>query len=626
MSRSLDQDPRRHLLALLLLCLCAGLLWASERGRSLTADEPLHLLRGHALWWTGETSLSYAHPPLANAINALPYAGRGELEWGLGVSPDGKPRTKPPRKGPDPESTQAEALKQLSGWKVSQPLTMSSSYFRHDFATATKELTGARRMMMLWSLGLGLFIYVWMERRWGWRAAASALALYSLHPTLLAHGRLMTTDMPLAAMTVLSLAALIAWIERPGWGRVALFWAASTAMVLCKHSGLPFVVIMSLMVLLCAYYGFAGFSPGGPEQRANEGTGAALGRTALVGAQLVIVAALMILAIDAAYMFDRVGLSVTEILAEREPHNWISQKHDYQLMAQSPIAKLPGHWRLPFPYTWLAGLATVAEQNEAGHGNYFFVLRGRYGHPAYFPVMLFAKSPTALLVLLGAGLYLFVARMRREQAPSVATRVLGVFALLVLGSACMSKINIGVRHVLPLMPIMIIFAGRAAGLLLEGPGPDADDGADPRPGLLRAPRRAQAFVLACMLGSAVGAAWTFPNYLGDFSLLVGGPTGGHRISVIGEDWGQDVEDLAKLANERGWEKINYYTIFPLRREQLKAYEVSTHKLRCKKPPKDESLPIVIHLTDRVRMRHCFEWLGDREPDEVINHHLLVYTD
>ena len=50
---TLAGDRRRHLLALALLLICAALLWTSERGRTLTADEPLHLVRGHAYWWTG---------------------------------------------------------------------------------------------------------------------------------------------------------------------------------------------------------------------------------------------------------------------------------------------------------------------------------------------------------------------------------------------------------------------------------------------------------------------------------------------------------------------------------------------------------------------------------------------
>jgi hypothetical protein len=600
------RDPRRHLLALLLLLLCGALLWTSERGRSLTADEPLHLVRGHSLWWTHESKLSYAHPPLANAITSLPQAGRGDEAWGLGATPDGQPRTTiASKRAPDPDLTHAEAMTKLPGWAVAQPLDLSTAYFRHDFQTAKAELISARRMMMLWTLGLGLFIYVWCERRWGFTTAILSLCLYALHPTLLAHGQLATTDMPLAAMVFVSLAALIAWIERPSWTAVLGFAVATTAMVLSKHTGLAYVVLMSLMLLGAAVLGRGGFAavPGGRARR-----------VALTAAQLSLVAAAMIFAIDAIYLFDRVGLSVAEILAEPEPHNWISKKHEYQLLEHSPLAKLPSGLRLPLPFTWLVGLATVSEQNAMGHGNYFFGVRGDSGHPLYFPVLLFAKSPTGLLVLLGLGVWPAVACLRARRWPSVATGVLLLFSTFAFMSACASDINIGVRHVLPLLPIMVVFAGRVAAKLIES-----------APELPRAlhGRRGRGLVGACVLGCALGAAHTFPAYLGDFNLLVGGPTGGHRISVIGEDWGQDLGDLADLAEARGWTGLAYHTTFPLRREELLARGLLVHKLECNRPYAGPD-PVVIHLSDWVRRRSCFSWLGERSPAHVVNHHMLVF--
>ena len=605
----LSSDRRRHLIALALLALCAVLLWTSERGRSLTADEPLHLIRGHAFWWNDTARLSYAHPPLANAITSLPYAALGDAPWGPDMTPSGELLPPGLGEGDEHELTRAEALPTITGWKVVNPLTISSDYFRHDFLRAKAELTGARRMMMLWTLALALFLYVWMERRYGWTAAIVALALFSVHPTLLAHGRLATTDMPLAATALFSLAAVIAWIERPSWTRVAMFALATTAMVLSKHSGVVFTVVMSFIVLGAAALGHGGFA----ERGQLDHTRARLRRTAIVAGQLALVALVMITAIAAIYRFDRVGLSVAQILAEPEPHNWISTRHEHQLLEHSVIGKLPPGLRLPFPYTWLVGLATVSEQNAGGHGNYFFGLRSRSGHPLYFPVMLFAKTPTGLLILLGAAAGFAFSRLRRREWPSLTTTVLAIFAAVSLASACASNINIGVRHVLPLMLIMIVFAARAAQLLLDG-------------ALVRiGARGGQVVVLACLLISGAGAAWTFPAWLGDFNLLVGGPTGGHRISVIGEDWGQDVGDLGQLALDQGWERVVYYTKFPLRREELESLGLEVEKIGCDDPYYGDD-PIAVHISDWVRRGSCFAWLRDRAPSHVVNHHILVFTD
>jgi hypothetical protein len=195
----------------------------------------------------------------------------------------------------------------------------------------------------------------------------------------------------------------------------------------------------------------------------------------------------------------------------------------------------------------------------------------------------------------------------------VTTTVLAIFAIVTLASACASNINIGVRHVLPVLLIMIVFAARAAQLLLAG--------ALPRIGA----RGGRAVVLGCLLGCGVGAAWTFPAWLGDFNLLVGGPAGGHRISVIGEDWGQDVGDLGELALDQGWERVVYYTKFPLRREELEALGLEVEKIGCDEPYYGSD-PIAVHVSDWVRRGSCFAWLRDRVPSHVVNHHILVFAD
>lgn len=624
----------RHLIALLLLALCGSLLWTSERGRSLTADEPLHMIRGDVYLWKHTARLSYAHPPLGNVITALPHAGRGEEAWGESRRANGEPRPKHSEAVLErmkkqgravPSDSNAEAIETITGWSSANPLYVSRDYFKHDFQRARAELTTSRRMMMLWTLLFAAFFYGWLDRRYGWPTAITALALFALHPTLLAHGRLVTTDMPATATTFASLTALIAWLERPSWPRAGLFLLATTAMVLTKHSGLMFVTVMSVVLIGAAILGWGGFCPARHPSR--------LKRTALVLGQLALIAVIMILVINAVYFFDRVGWSVAAILEEPEPHNWLARRMDYELIDNSPIAKLPEDWHLPFPYSWLAGLATVARQNAMGHGNYFFGVRGSSGHPLYFPVMIFAKTPTGVLALLGAAAVLAVRRLRRGLRPSLTTTVLLVFGLLFLASLMSSSINIGVRHAMPLFPILLIFAGRAGALLITGghseraagrpgAGPDhARLASEAVPRLLRA-WRGKLFVALCLLGSVAGAAWTFPNYLGDFNALVGGPAGGRYISVVGEDWGQDLGDVAELADEMGWERVAYFTPFPLRREELESRGLKVRKIGCDEPYEGLD-PVLIHMSDWYRRANCFEWIT-REPDFIINHNMLVF--
>jgi hypothetical protein len=572
----------RHLVAVLVLLACGAALWTSERTWSITADEPVHFMRGHAYWWTGSGRLSTAHPPLANAITSLPFAFDGDEPW----NPD------------EPEGpSKAEFVLEHHGWPEANPLPLAILYFGKDFATARAELSTARHVMMLWTLLFAASLYLWCDRRWGFATGILALLLVCTHPTLLAHGQLVTTDLPAIATTFWMVMAWIAWLERPSIPRIVVFTFAASAMVLTKHSGLFLMFTCAPVMLTSAWFGWGGF---------RERDTSPLRRTAETALALALVAIAMLLLIAAAYRFERVGMTVAEILAEPEPRSWISKRHDYEMFELTPLVGLPGWLRMPMPYEWLAGLATVSAQNQMGHGGYFMGVQEQPSHPAYFPVLLFAKTPVGLLVLLTAALGMLCARRKA----TIATWVLLLVAIVLLGSACASRINIGVRHVLPVVPILVVFAARA-GALAWTIGRQAA-----RRWALRS------LVIACLLGNVAGAAWTHPHWLGDFNVLVGGPEGGHEISMIGEDWGQDVHDLAELARAEGWTRLRYTTSFAPRRLELREAGIAVLGLRCNKPYVGRD-PVVLHATDWVRKREsCYGWLS--EPDIVINHHILVF--
>ena len=96
--------------ALLIVCVAAMLLWRADQ-IGPTVDEPFHLIRGLAWWWTDSTKLSYAHPPLANLLQALPAA--------LGHAP--------------------VELTTLPGWTTSDHAAMAEELFARDYETIRSE-------------------------------------------------------------------------------------------------------------------------------------------------------------------------------------------------------------------------------------------------------------------------------------------------------------------------------------------------------------------------------------------------------------------------------------------------------------------------------------------------------
>lgn len=97
------------------------------------------------------------------------------------------------------------------------------------------------------------------------------------------------------------------------------------------------------------------------------------------------------------------------------------------------------------------GWWVVMKHNAEGHEAYFMGEVRADGWWEYFPVILGVKTPLPFLLLAGAGVW-FVLRERRH-------RTLLVMAALMLAMVMTSRINLGVRHVLPIyLPLSIVAA------------------------------------------------------------------------------------------------------------------------------------------------------------------------
>ncbi len=105
--------------------------------------------------------------------------------------------------------------------------------------------------------------------------------------------------------------------------------------------------------------------------------------------------------------------------------------------------------------------------------------------------------------------------------------------VLVLAVAVTARVNIGLRHILPVYPFLIVLASRLVTVRLRWRWL--------MPVLI-------AMALAATAASALRVA---PHQLAYFNELVGGPEQGHRyLSDSNLDWGQDLKGLkAFMANE-----------------------------------------------------------------------------
>jgi 4-amino-4-deoxy-L-arabinose transferase-like glycosyltransferase len=537
---------------------CLGVVGLGAARLSPTVDEPLHLVRGVAFFCSQDLRLNYAHPPLANALAALPAVlTRGCV-----------------------------ALERMPGWSEIDHSQVARSWVATDYEELRARLVSARWISVASVLGIVVFGFYWVSRRWGSTAGIAYACLTAANPTLLAHGELVTTDAPISLCALLCVAALADHLERRTRRTRAWLVAAAAAAAATKHTAIPALALLAVTHAL--------FTIRKPRD---------------LGAWLLewsIVAAACVLVVDTFYRFDGVFETLAQWKLRKEPANWLTGYESGSLLdGNALLSHLPDGLPMPLPYTYVIGLLTVGAQNAHEGTSWLFGLT-RGGSPLYFPVLLLAKQPVASLVAQGASL------VTRRQLVPVALRhgidAAFVWAALFLGLACTSHINIGVRHVLPLVPVLALPAALWAARLWE-----------------REKRWAAAGALSLLVAVGVDHA----DYLGYFNLLVGGRQGGHAISMIGEDWGQDTRRVAELLRARNITRVRYAGSWrclgaALRSAELERYGVHVEPGECNADARERGEWVLVERTFALRHYGCNKRIQQSPRQEVLLDHWHLF--
>jgi 4-amino-4-deoxy-L-arabinose transferase-like glycosyltransferase len=466
-----------------------ALALGSVRQKSATYDEPLHLVSGHAALTRGDHRVDPSHPPLARMFAALPAV------WG-GVA------------APDLRRIDAQSGQEWLGSNQGKSVAREFLYGNPD---PDALLWRARLMILPFGVGLGALLFA-ATRAWlGIRPAYFALAFYTITPTIMGHGALVTTDTAAAALIFAALFCLWRTCERQSPARIAALAVAVSAAVLVKFSALVLLPVGIALLVVAVRAG----------QMVPK---AAIRIVALVGVTTMV-------AIWAAYGF-RYAPSGTD--------GWYFSFHDDPAYIQvAPLASwltglIDGAGLLPNAFSQGLLYGHVSSQQPA-------YLLGEYsteGWWYYFPIAFLVKTPLGLLTLFvfGAG----VLSRRLATLGSVRSAFIVLPSMTFTALAVTSSINIGVRHILPVYPFVLVAAATGADRLW------ASRHALARPVLVGA--------LVFWLEGFVSA---YPNTLTYFNRAAGGPAAGlNYLADSNLDWGQHLPALKGWMEQRGISHVN----------------------------------------------------------------------
>jgi len=510
--------------AAFLLSLHFLLAYTSSSRNSVVADEPFHLARGVGELFFRDLSFGVSHPPLINFINALPLLTIRDLKL-------------PPRD------------------LVLGSRGLDSSDRRKYFADllleklnpdAKKLIERARIATIALSIILGLLVFLWAKKIYGPGSGLFALFLYSLDPNILAHASLATNDLGAALFICLALYFLARLLKSPN--AINLFLAAFFLGLaqLSKHSA----ILLYPFYLLAL---FAAFHRWRKEKPELSWISLKPPSVFLNLWSFAIILAGSLIVIWAGYGFE------TGINWNFRPL-FSSDICGFGRMSSS--VKCAAIWLLSViplpPRTFYYGIARTLILSEQ-HENllYFMGKNSQTGWFYYYPVLFLVKTPLSLLALLG----LRIAWRKKIKSIDYFTSLILVWAPIWFAAVfiALNRKEIGIRHLLMIYPLIFVFvSGLVSGELFAG----------------RSKRILLGVLVVWLLASSL-ANW--PRYLTYFNEAVGGRRGGLKISVVGEDWGQDVSALSSLQK-----KHNLYPLFyqPYISTNPKSWGLEYENLNC----------------------------------------------
>jgi dolichyl-phosphate-mannose-protein mannosyltransferase len=466
-----------------LLFLMAANLLVSISRKSITNDEVVHIPAGYYHLVAGEFQINNEHPPLIKMWAALPL---------LFLQPH-----EPPAPKTEDENFMGRT------WGFHERFWQAN---RSRFEVIT---FWPRVMMIPITLALGVLIFVVTRKLFGEAAAVISVALYVLEPTVLAHGRIVHTDVPAAAAYLFFFFSLYQYSERPGIKRAAMLALACAAALLTKFS-------MLILLPVLGIYLFARLFINRRDRKQRW-------EVLLHGG---LIAVIILLLVNAAYYFQHPALEASDV-------RWVQMRTPTLFGFVTTAVRILSNF---VPTYYLFGVYNIELHNHAGHATSLLGQYNDLGWGYYFPVAFSLKTTIPFLLLALAALGWAGWRLAAKRDQRFFFLVLPI--VIYLSIALTSHINIGIRHFLPVYPFLFI----AGGALLSQ--------------VFRARRVMGIAVLAVLFGwMGFEMARTFPNYTPYLNQLASRHPHWYYLSDSNVEWGDDVGELAAYLKARGEDKV-----------------------------------------------------------------------
>jgi len=387
------------------------------------------------------------------------------------------------------------------GWKEKKiaPFSHFFLYSGNDFESI---FFWSRLMIVLIGILLGIYIFIWSRELWGDKGALFSLFFFALCPNMIANSGLVTTDLGIAAFFFIHFYYFIKFCKQPKAKHTILSGISLGLSLASKFSSIAIFPITACIFLTIFIENLFVKDKGGESVSSRV-------KSAFRSILSYIPKYILILLIGIIFLWADYGF-------ESKPY--------------------------PF-YSYLKGLKSGLEHSGRGHWAFLFGKVKEGGWWYYFPVTFLIKTPIPTIVLMVLSVYFILIKKCFKDK----NYLILIPPVIYFVTSCVSKINIGYRHILPVLPFIFLFIGC---LLVETQYIAS----------LRIARN-KLIILLLSIWYIWGAATIYPYHLTYFNELIGGPKNGYKyLGDSNLDWGQGLKELKRFMDKKGL-RIVYFSCF-----------------------------------------------------------------
>lgn len=402
------------------------------------------------------------------------------------------------------------------------------------------------------SILLGFFLFFWTKKLAGDIPAIIAIVFYSFNPNVIAHSHYVTTDIGIACAIFITLYFGTRFIKNPSKKNIILFGLVLGIAQLVKFSAFLLYPFFGLLTLLYA-------SSLVQKYTLSKETFFSLWKNIyFYWSRFFLISLISLIPIWILYTFNTWNMPDAQLLTLIE--------------TQLPESGIPGIAKafVLFVFSvpllsslteYFLGLAMVFVRVTGGNTYYFLGEVSTVANPLYFPTVYLLKETLPVLFSLFLLPFLTIkiffqkyhALFSKKFSPKnlfsflllAIQKKIELFAIILFcilyGYLSISgNLNIGFRHLFPIVPLLYLLGALSLGKLY-----------------IHYKKFGKILIPLLLLWTVIIPLFSYPSYLSYYNESVGGSKNGYLyVTDSNYDWGQDLRRLKKWVDQYNTQCIN----------------------------------------------------------------------